>query len=97
MKKLIELDKSLLNVEAQTFADGSQSEAKTLKSYDVLCKNPFYPYDEDGDFLIKLKGGKNEVEFATQDHYNSFIVAITSEIMDGTILVGEVDGEGDEK
>lgn len=97
IKKVITLDKSLLTIEGQTFADGTSTEAQTLKSIDIVCKNPFFPYDESGDFTITLKAGENEVEFESQDHINSFIVATTSEIMAELISIGDEASQSDTK
>ena len=52
------------------------------KSYE--CEGAYYPYEK-GRFTITLKKGENTLKFKDEAHYNRFIQAATSDIMDGII------------
>ena len=67
-------------------------EANAAKSYE--CASLIYPYTD--KFTISLVKGKNEVEFESEAHYNSFIQAVTGDIMCGEIIIGEVADEVEE-
>ena len=66
----------------------------SAEAREVECEGAFYPYTD--KFTISLVKGKNEVEFESEAHYNRFIQAVTSDIMCGEIIIGEVADEVEE-
>lgn len=66
----------------------------STEAREVECEGAFYPYTD--KFVISLKKGRNEVEFESETHYNCFIQAAVSLIMNGEITIGEEIAESEE-
>ena len=67
-------------------------EANAAKSYE--CASLIYPYNN--TFTVDVKEGKNELKFDTQVEADAFLMAATSDIMCGEIIIGEVADEVEE-
>lgn len=59
------------------------------KALKIQCLAPYYPYNEKDNFIINLKKGKNNIKFKSEDHFNSFIQASESLLMEGQIIIGQ--------
>ena len=66
--------------------------ANAAKSYE--CASLIYPYNN--TFTVDVKEGKNELKFDTQVEADAFLMAATSDIMCGEIIIGEVADEVEE-
>lgn len=66
--------------------------ASAAKSYE--CASLIYPYNN--TFTVDVNKGKNELKFDTQSEADAFLMAATSDIMCGEIIIGEVADEVEE-
>lgn len=82
-------------MENQIWRMTMQLQIKATEKLSFECEGAYYPYDK--TFKVTLKKGKNTLDFEDEAHYNRFIQAATSAIMDGLLEFVNENAENEEQ